>query len=454
MKRKSTLVVATLGAAALTLAACGSGSGDGGDMTITFVYRQLENDAQEQGFQSVKEQFETDNPGVILELMPIQGQEDDFKARVELMQSSDDTAPDIVYQDGSRINSAAAANFLAPLDDYVAGWDDWEFYPDSSRAGGQSVDGTQYMVPLTTDNRAIWYSRHVFEAAGLSPDFVPETWDDILDAARAIRDNVPDAVPLIVNMSTAAQEATTMQGFQMLLSGTPDSIDDGLYNPSEQKWVVDSQGFLDSLEFYQTMLEEDLGPNQADWLDSSLGNTAFNTWFPNDQLGMVVNGSWNYAAWLETGTTPWPEWTDAIGLAPMPTQHGQSPGATSMSGSNGLMISERSQNKDLAFEAITYLAGAEHTRDHAVVVGVLPPRLDVAEDPDYLASNPTAEFFTGLTEVTNYRPELEEYPQISVAIQTATESVATGAATPEEALATYGDTVRRIVGDDAVTSRR
>ena len=137
----------------------------------------------------------------------------------------------------------------------------------------------------------------------------------------------------------------------------------------------------------------------------------------------------------------------------MPTQDedGQAPGSTSMSGSNGLMISEVSQNRDLAFEAITYLASAESTLSHDIVNGVLPPRDDVAQDPQYTESNPTAEFFTGLTAVTHYRPALEEYPQISVAIQTATESVATGAATPEEAAATYAETVTRIVGD-AVTS--
>ena len=69
-----------------------------------------------------------------------------------------------------------------------------------------------------------------------------------------------------------------------------------------------------------------------------------------------------------------------------------------------------------------------------------------------LCSSPEwAEYIaTEVLPVTHYRPGLAEYPQVSVALQEAVESVVTGAS-PEDAAADYQSALEGIVGADAVT---
>jgi multiple sugar transport system substrate-binding protein len=440
-------VVAVIGvAAAMALAGCSSNSASS-SKTITFAYQQVAPaTVQTKVFTKAKAEFEKQNPGATLKLMPINAQEDDFKSKIELLQSNASTAPDVVFEDGSRINSSAAAKYIEPIDSYVAKWSDWKQYPKSAQEGGQAVDGKQYMVPLTTDTRGIWYNKAVFAQAGLPTDWQPKSWDDLLDAARTIKAKVPGVVPMNLFSSKAIQEGTTMQGMDMLLSGTKDGLDGTQYDSKAKKWVVDSSGFVDALKFYDTVRTEGLGPDQSDLLASSLGNTVANTWLPQNKLGFTVDGNWMYATWTDSGTTPWKDWSTTMGWTAMPTQNGQGDGTTSMSGSNGLMISSKSGNKDLAFKAIQILANQDNTLAYDQAVGVLPPRSDVASSDAYTSSNPTAKFFADLASVTHYRPTLEVYPQISVAIQTATEAVSTGASTPAEASKKYGESVTQIVG--------
>jgi len=51
--------------------------------------------------------------------------------------------------------------------------------------------------------------------------------------------------------------------------------------------------------------------------------------------------------------------------------------------------------------------------------------------------------------VTHYRPGLAQYPQVSVAMQEASEAVVTGTSA-DDAAADYQSALERIVGDDAV----
>ena len=56
---------------------------------------------------------------------PIQASEGDYFAKVALALKSKDTAPDIVTEDTFILNSDASAGYLEPLDDKLAGWEDW-----------------------------------------------------------------------------------------------------------------------------------------------------------------------------------------------------------------------------------------------------------------------------------------------------------------------------------------
>ena len=54
--------------------------------------------------------------------------------------------------------------------------------------------------------------------------------------------------------------------------------------------------------------------------------------------------------------------------------------------------------------------------------------------------------------ITQYRPAYSVYPRISKEIQSATESIVTGNASPSDAAKQYDDQVKGIAGDDVTSA--
>ncbi|MFC7584062.1 extracellular solute-binding protein [Nonomuraea antimicrobica] len=258
-----------------------------------------------------------------------------------------------------------------PLDDYLAKWPDWATqFPDSVKQAARGADGKIYGVPISTDTRGLWYQKDVFAKAGLPVPWEPKTWNDVLTAARTIKQKVPDAIPFSMYSTKALGEASTMQGFEMLLYGTPGGT---LYDAAQQKWVAGGKNFTDALTFIDTIYREELGPRQADAHNLKLADKANYEWFPNARLGISLDGAWTAAAWKPTSTKPWPQWTEKIGWTAMPTQNGEEPGAVSMSGGWVMAMSAYTEHKQEAFDFLTVATNKENSTTYAVGTGDLAP---------------------------------------------------------------------------------
>ncbi|CAM3674222.1 ABC transporter substrate-binding protein [Isoptericola cucumis] len=433
----------------LVVGACGSGTGgDDGEATIKIAYQKFGNFTQaDELFKDVKAEYEDANPDVTIELVPIEASQNDYFTKLALMQRSPSTAPDLMYEDTFMIKSDVEAGYLLPLDDHLAGWDEWDQFVDTAKQAGLGDDGKTYGVPMGTDTRGLWFNKKVLAKAGLPEDWAPKTWDELLEAARAIKKADPDVIPLNVYSGKPMGEGSTMQGFEMLLYGTGGT----LYDDASSKWVVGSQEFVDSLAFIETIYSEGLAPTPQQALDPNVGNTVSAEWLPADQLGIALDGSWMPGTWLEEGTAPWPEWTEVMGTAAMPTQDGQEPGAVSMSGGWTLSVGAGTEHPDEAFDVLTMALDKENSLRFAIDNSQIAVRTDVAEEPSYAEANPTVPFFSDLVEVTNFRPATSDYAQISNAIQVAMEAVMTGQASPEDAAAAYDQAVVDQVGEENTT---
>lgn len=442
--RRTMTSLALLGAGALLLSGCGGGAG-GDAYTIRVAYQKFGTFTQlDDLLQEVKSDFEATHEGITVELVPIEAQQNDYFTKLALMNQSPSTAPDVMYEDTFMIKSDVDAGYLAPLDDYVADWDEWDSFFDNAKQAGLGDDGGVYGIPMGTDTRALWYNTELFAQAGLPVPWEPATWQDVLDAAEAIRAEMPDVIPLNVYSGKPQGEAAAMQGFEMLLYGTGDT----LYDTGTSKWVTGSQGFVDSLQFIADVYQGELGPTPQQALDTNVGTSVAAEWLPAGELAIALDGSWLSGTWLETGTAPWPEWEEVMAQAPMPTQDGQDPGAVSMSGGWTLAMGSDSDNPDAAWDFIALALDKDNSQAYDIAASQIAVRSDVAEDPDYIAANPSFEFFSSLVPVTNYRPATSDYAQISNEITVAMEAVMTGQQTPEEAAAAYDEAVVGIVGEE------
>jgi multiple sugar transport system substrate-binding protein len=438
--------VAAIGA--LTLTGCSAGDGDDGTASLRIVYQKMGDASPLHALmQETKEQFEAAHEGVTVKLEPVEGTDEDYATRLALSQRSPDTAPDVFYEDTFKLRSDVEAGYLLKLDDHLSEWEEWDSFNNAAKEAGVADDGGTYAVPLGTDTRVIWYNKNVLQNAGVEVPWEPKTWDDLLEMARTVKKAQPDAVPFSLYAGTGTGEGTVMQGFYELLYGTESG---GLYDKEQKKWIAGSQGFVDSLEFLQTLYEEELAVTPAEALDANVWQKVVGSLLPEDAMGATVEGSYAPSFWQKGGDFEWPEYGEVMGAVPFPTQEGQEPGAVSMSGGWTLAVGAGTEEPDLAFEFLSMALSKDNLLQYTVDNSQIAVRTDIAEDPAYLEANPFVEEVSKVVDVTHYRPATSDYPEISTAVQEATEAVITGNSSPEEAAAAYDEALRGIVGDDNV----
>ncbi len=443
-------VLALALALALVATACGgSGGGSGGGSTIKVAYQQFgEGKVMANFLAGVKKTFEKANPGKKVQLLPIVASENDYYTKLALMLRSPRTTPDLVYEDTFLINSDIKAGYLLPLDTYLKKWPAWSQFADTAKGAAKASDGKTYGVPDGTDTRGLWYNKKIFAKAGLPTTWQPKTWDDLLTAARAIKQKVPGVTPMNVYAGTGVGEAATMQGFEMLLYGTGDT----LYDADSKKWVVGSQGFTDALTFLQKLKDEKLMPSSKDALEPTWSNTVPQKLLPEGKLAIALDGSWVSNNWLDSGAAPWKGWDKTMATTAMPTENGDGNGRVSLSGGWTWAIPKNSDNDKAAWDLIKMLGSKDRELEWAIKNVQIPVRKDVASDPSYAKANPTNKFFASLVPITDYRPAYSVYPRISKEIQSATESIVTGSSTPTDAAKQYDEQVKGIAGDDVTSA--
>ena len=401
-----------------------------GKRTVKVAYKESGNkEAQTKWLTAAKKEFEATYPDVTVELSVNLSNESDYNTKTALILQSDDSV-DIVHVDSFLVPALVGSGYLAPIPT-----EEWSEYNEQFAGNvkeGMKIDGKTYALSFSTDTRGLFYSIPVLEKAGIEVPFAPKSWSDLLDAVKKLH-NAGVAYPIWMNGSKAQGEGTTMQTFQMLISGTNDWIIDG------DKWVAKAAGITDSLKFLQTVYEMGIYDNNelATMLDAQ-GSMTLNDKMPKGkEIGLLLDGNWkgnDFAGYV-----------DSMGVAPMPKQYGN--GFTSMSGGWTLGISNLSKNKDLAMDFLKIACNKENLLIYANASGDMTTRRDVAADKAYMEGGYFRAEMTPYAEFTHFRPGKEMYPSISVEIQSAVEAAITGRMSAEEAAESYAVNVKNLVGE-------
>jgi multiple sugar transport system substrate-binding protein len=348
--------------------------------------------------------------------------------------------------DGFWIPEFVEAGLLQPLN-VVGGpaadeWEGWNHIPVGLQ-GLMSFEGERYGIAQGTDYRMIHTRIDLLEAAGIADaaNWQPTTWEELLDAARALKAANPASFPLQINAGTAMGEATTMQGYYMLLLGTGHFLTD-----DEGRWIVRSQGILDTLEMYRTIyVEEQLGDPRLQLVQDGRNRTFAN--FRDGVTALLVEGDFFYRG----PTAPGQEFEvanrdEVMGWAKMPAQ---TPGAglrgqdfVTISGGTGFTVNPNSANPELAWELLAFM----NSRESLEAFQQIQPRIRVRDDVPV----PNAPFLTetaaALGPLTTSRPNESVYAEVSAAAQLMTERVVSGQMTPRQAMDAYADAITELVG--------
>ena len=272
---------------------------------------------------TAKTEFQKQYPGWTVTLTPITSPaENDYYTKLDLMNQSASTAPNVMYEDTFLVNSDVAAGYLAPIDSYLAKWSGWKEFSPAAQAAAKGANGHIYGVSMGTDTRGLYYNKQIFAKVGLPVPWHPTSWTQVLAAAETIKAKDPGVTPINVYGGVGEGEGSTMQGFEMFLYGT----NNWLWDSKTAKWEKAGAGFQAALTQYQTIyVKDNLGPTVQTALSTQGWQTVQQGLMPTGKLGIDLDGSWVSSTYLSSGPKPWPQYSKVLGVAPMPTENGQGP---------------------------------------------------------------------------------------------------------------------------------
>jgi multiple sugar transport system substrate-binding protein len=434
-------------ATAMVLQACGGPSTSGsssGPVTITVAFEQFGPPPYPETvwWTAVKQRVEAAHPDIKVKLEPIVAAEGDYYTKLDLQMRSASTAPDLVREDSFLVSSDVAAGYLAPLDSYLQSWPEYtqQWFPAMQKI--TTFNGHNYGVMDGTDDRLIWYNKSVFQKAGLPTTWQPQSWADILSAARTIKAKVPGVIPINLYSGVPMDEASSMQGFEMLLYGTKNP----LYDYSTSKWIAPSPGLLDALNFVKQVYNPSnlLGPTNDISLSTTAGNTIEQQLMPQGKVGMDISGSWVSSSWYPGGPAPWPQWQQTMGEAKMPTEFGQAPNYVTLSGGWAYSLTAKSPHPAQAFTVLKAAFSTDLLATYDVAAGQVTPDQAIVNVAAY-QNAPLSQFYTSLLSFAQFRPAFVAYPKISLQIDQAMQNVMQGQS-PSQAMSTFAQQVTSIAG--------
>ncbi|ODT82735.1 MAG: ABC transporter substrate-binding protein [Pelagibacterium sp. SCN 64-44] len=397
---------------------------------------------------SVIPAFEAANPDIKVTLNQFGGEDAQLTQQLAL-DFSTGAGPDISGFDGFLIPSFAEGGLLKSLDELIgddyANWEGWNHISPGIRSI-LSYDGQTYGVGLGTDVRMIFVRKDLLAEAGIPADWQPTSWDDVLDAARQLKEAGVEA-PFQLNAGVAMGEATTMQGYWMALLGTGEGVTD-----EDGKFIVSSQGILDTLNLYKTIYVDDgLGDQRAQLLADGRNRSFAN--FRDGKTAMLVEGDWFYRSVTAPGAEFEVKDRDTnMGWVKMPAKE---PGDgirgqdfVSISGGTGYVINPNTDSPKEAWQFLSFMMSKEQMTAFQDYQPGIRSRSDVP-----IPNNPfLTETSQTLLPLTTARPNNAHYNAVSQEIQRMTEAVVSGELSPEEAMAQYKSAVIAIVGEDNTVS--
>jgi multiple sugar transport system substrate-binding protein len=374
-----------------------------------------------------------------------------YQDRVQLDLSSG-AAADLVMVDSFTVAEFAGSGYLAPLDEYLAGWDQFGAYM-KGLLDVASYNGTVYALPTDTDVRMLWYNKADFEKAGIAMPWEPKTWDDVLAAAQKLKDaGVPQA--FVLPAGSKQQEAATMQGFYMALLGAdvPEGDRNRLRIRDKDVWIGDSPAIRRTLELYKKVyIDNKLTDGSVNY---TLDFAATNAAVIDGTIGILASGSWQNACFWGCDGVNAPtqeEKNQIVGWTPWPGSG--LPGTkavTNISGGWTIAISSKAPDKEKAFALLTTIFDRENFENWTVSTKRMAVRTDISEGDAY-ASDPYLAAATALAADTTGRDTVPGYLKVSALVQAMTDGILDGRSI-DDIVKEYHDSLVDEFGEDKVVT--
>ena len=279
-----------------------------------------------------KEAYEASHPGVTIEYVDVASQ--DYAIKTTTMLEGGDTSDVFMVKELDDIIKWQAQGFAAPLNSFVeaTGYDLSGFVGTEAN---YSVDGELYAVPFRSDFWVLFYNKDLFDAAGVAYPTNDMTWDQYADIAMQLTDK---------------DKGIYGTHYHTWLSAVANwTVADGVNTLADRNYD-------DLLYFYQLYQKlEDAGACMA-YSELKASGLHYSAAFANGNVAMLPMGYWYVSTLIgynKDGTCSF-NW----GITAVPHAEGVAAGS-SFGNLTGAMINAKSENKDLAWDYISWLGGEE-----------------------------------------------------------------------------------------------
>lgn len=345
-----------------------SASAQGEELTGTLKLWTHQNEPWTPAYEADIAKFTALHPGVTIEMESFPYA--DFQSKLQTSLVSDDCA-DLYVIFGSWASQYMPTGALSKVPDELAKRMDEDFFP--SAKGGFTYEGAYYGLPLeyNIEYGGMLVNKKLFDEKGLS---YPTTWAEL--------EKISDEV------SVRNGELMDMRGFEFVgYDGLPNLFLAMTLSNGGQYLAEDGKTLnLTSPEAIAAMTQLLEYVKDREWtnLDGITNYTegGFSALF-KDMAFMCMSGPWTVA----TGTESYGlEYGTDFEYVALP-QYGEQNLFAAETGW-GIVVPEKSKQKDLAWKFLEFLAESENLRAHNIACEQVPPCKSVAQDPAYLEAMP------------------------------------------------------------------
>ena len=276
-------------------------------------------------------------------------------------------APDIASIDLIYTPAFASAGQLVDLTDLISELDYVDDLSPAHMTLGE-FDGRNYAVPFAAEGSFLIYNTDLFTEAGLDPENPPQTWDEVLEAARAITELGDDIYGYYFAGACAGCNAFTYLPFIWASEG------DVLSSDFSEPTLADDPIVREALELYKTMWDEGLIPEGAS-IDS--GENFVNA-FASGKIGMAGTGAFG----IDNYKSNHPELNFDVTYIP-----GKDGGTASFGGGDNIGIPAGSEYIEEAWEFIAWALSEDVQLELYAGNNQLPVRLSLS-DNEYFDADP------------------------------------------------------------------
>jgi multiple sugar transport system substrate-binding protein len=354
LKKYGKMLVAIILVLVVSAGCSGSGSGK---VTLQMI-ESLTSPARTETLKEILADFEKENPNIKVELISPPFDQADSKIMTMLGAKQD---LDVMEARDNNVAELVNNNYLEPLEDYTAKWDDYATVSGTARVVG-SIDDKLYFLANALYQRQMFYRKDWFDEAGIQ---VPATYQEMYEAGKQLTD--PSKNRYGFSFRGGPGSNSTSDALIMSYNQANINLEDPLFLKSGGT-IFSTPEAQAAMELYVNIYKETSPKDSVNWGFAeqvqafTSGVTAILLQDPD--VIQTVQDSMEASTWA---------------TAPLPA--GPTGKALVSTGAAGWAMVKNSKHKEEAWKLVEFLSSPEQNTKLAKSTGVIPLHTTATSDP-------------------------------------------------------------------------